>query len=490
MNIKTLKFLPIWAMALAIGFAGCNNKDDKSPNVDEVLEDAFYLTGEATGYEKPDLSAKLIPAKNEVGNVERSGFYDGYIYLEANKNFSLVDYVAGAATTYGGALSTVAGGVSEEPAVDYLGGSFEKDASAFKVSQSGLYHVFVDKTLKKIVIVPVSYWSPIGDLSGWADTYKLDPKTGASKDKVEFEATNVNVRPGGWKLRHTSAWKVPIATDGTVKGFANYGGNGTAADSSINPVLVSGGSDLKFVEAQTGAYTINFTWQPQAGYKLTLTRTGNLVANPAGSATFKVKVPTGTPATAHVGVVGNFADNSWGIDNPVEMTNNNDGTYSLTTNVPADFQYKYVVSADGTAWSWDNAEDGGNREMAIDLQATTDEVAKWSGTPFTPVNAAGSATFTVKVPTGTPATAHVGVVGNFADNSWGIDNPTVMTRNNDGTYSLTADVPADFQYKYVVSADGIAWSWDNAEDGDNRKMPLNLQATTDEVTEWNGTPFQ
>lgn len=274
MNIKALKFLPLWAMALAIGFAGCNNDDD-SPNVDEVLEDGFYLTGEATGYEKPDLSTKLIPAANEAAdNAERSGMYDGYVYLEGNKNFNIAEYVVGSTATYGGKLSTVAGGADERPAEDYFAGDFTQNGAAFTVPTTGLYHVFIDKTLAKTVIVPVTYWSIIGNaVGGWNDNQKLEVKAGASKSKVEFEKTNVQILNGSYKFRHTGGWKVDLDTTpgAEVRAHTNFGGTNTGIEPTT---LVPGGSDYSVAAADRGKYTVNFTWEPRKGFSAKFNKTG------------------------------------------------------------------------------------------------------------------------------------------------------------------------------------------------------------------------
>ncbi|MDR0688540.1 MAG: hypothetical protein LBF55_07670 [Prevotellaceae bacterium] len=491
MNIKTLRFLPIWAMALAVGFAGCNN-DDETPNVDEVIEDGFYLTGDATGYEKPDLNTKLIPATNEAAeNAERAGLYDGYVYLEANKNFNVVEYVAGQTTSYGGTLSTVAGGANEEPAESYDSGTLTKDGSAYKVATNGLYHVIVDKQLAKTLVIPVPYWAVIGDLSGWGDV-KLEQKSGASKSKVEFENTNVNFRAGGYKFRHTGGWKVTIADDGSVKANLNYGGNGSGSDSSLTPTLVTGGNNLNLTESNKGAYTVNLTWEPQKGYTATLTRTGDLIVSPAGQATFTLTVPSTTPADAHIGIVGSFTDNSWNIENPVTLTKGDDGKYTVTTEIPADFQYKYVISANGTSWSWDWAESGGNRGVPVDnITNVTDEVSAWTAIPPSQVSPAGQATFTLTVPSTTPADAHIGIVGSFADNSWNIENPVTLTKGDDGKYTVTTEIPEGFQYKYVISANGTNWSWDWAESGNNRGVPIdNITNVTDEVSAWTAIPSE
>jgi len=98
-------------------------------------------------------------------------------------------------------------------------------------------------------------------------------------------------------------------------------------------------------------------------------------------------------------------------------------------------------------------------------------------------NEAGIATFRVTVPVSTPETAFVGIAGN-----WGDSGGIIMQRHSDGTYQKTANVPADFQYKYMVSVDGVTWNWDYCEDLDDyRKMPVDLQAN-DVISRWTNEP--
>jgi hypothetical protein len=378
---KNMFFAPVWAMVAAIGFAACD-KDNKSPNVDDVVVDGFYVVGEAAGYTERNVNALLKAEPNEAASNEtRAGFYGGYVWLEANKDFRLVEYAVGAEPTpYGGELSTVAGGATDEPAVNYLGGTFAKNGAAYKVATTGLYHVAADKTLGKAVVVPVSYWSIIGDpVGGWNDAQKLEPKDGASKDKVEFERTGVAFSTGNYKFRHSGGWKVTIGEG--VKANTNFGGAVAA--------LVVGGADIAATADQENqVYTVNLTWTPTDGYKATITWTSVLEVNVAGSATFNVTIPDSIaiPAgeTAYIWVVGNFTAGSGDWSGQV-MTKGSGNTYALTTAVPANLTYKYAVSMSGDSLNmatwWNYEENHANRRMSTTLTAN-DVVESWRKKPW------------------------------------------------------------------------------------------------------------
>ena len=97
--------------------------------------------------------------------------------------------------------------------------------------------------------------------------------------------------------------------------------------------------------------------------------------NEAGTATFTL-TSASVPANAVVGVIGNL--NNWDLASVVEMTAGEGGVYTATVEVPAACEYKYILNIAGAGYSWDTAEDGGNRQMALDLKAN-DTVEKWLG---------------------------------------------------------------------------------------------------------------
>lgn len=104
--------------------------------------------------------------------------------------------------------------------------------------------------------------------------------------------------------------------------------------------------------------------------------------NKAGKATIVATLPE-VPAGYTVGVVGNFAAEGvgyWDIVSGVQaMTLGADGKYTLETEVPAGFEFKILLSEDGTTWSWDlgQAADA-NFAMGLDLKADV-TVEAWKG---------------------------------------------------------------------------------------------------------------
>ena len=104
------------------------------------------------------------------------------------------------------------------------------------------------------------------------------------------------------------------------------------------------------------------------------------------------------------------------------------------------------------------------------------DVLAWKAEPCVPKNKAGMATFRVVVPTHTPEDALLCVVGNFEEGPWYLREDYILTRQSDGTYYGEFEVPAAFEYKYVVGFEND-WSWNCLENmNNNRQMPVDLYA--------------
>lgn len=145
-----------------------------------------------------------------------------------------------------------------------------------------------------------------------------------------------------------------------------------------------------------------------------------------------------------------------------------------------------IIAGDGAL---DNSETGGEVKLINLVENTVVfiDVVAWQNEPCVPKNEAGKATFVVTVPAETPATALVSVTGSFAEQEW-TPGAYLLTRQEDGTYTGEFDVPAAFQYKYIIGAEGVDWSWDNAENvSANRQMALDLKAI-DTVEAWQAIP--
>lgn len=174
--------------------------------------------------------------------------------------------------------------------------------------------------------------------------------------------------------------------------------------------------------------------------------------------------------------------------------------FTLTVEAATIGEFKMLpLKGDGTGsgWSYEPAEDAGvyvldsNGEIAENLGAANLTVAEginmfaidaWKLAPCGEANPAGMATFSMTTPLELPAGTKVGIVGSFAENSWKPGSPVEM-EFIDGAWTAQAEVPAAFQYKYVIQLpeDGGVWpsdeKWETThESPSNINMALDLKA--------------
>lgn len=110
--------------------------------------------------------------------------------------------------------------------------------------------------------------------------------------------------------------------------------------------------------------------------------------NKAGKASFTVSTPE-VPEGYTVGIIGKFEEDGegatkfWNLSTGVlPLTKGEGNVYTLNdVDVPAACEFKVLLSADGTTWSWDlGQESNDNFVMPLDLNAQI-EVTAWKGLP-------------------------------------------------------------------------------------------------------------
>lgn len=244
-----------------------------------------------------------------------------------------------------------------------------------------------------------------------------------------------------------------------------------------------------------------------------------IAAPGAGKVTIALQAPAGTcNGVILVGAgVNDDGSDDWNPANQAHKFEAVEGTqtwYAITLNYKEGIGAKAIAVSEAGAADWgtqwgmneegkepnvvlltenatlDNKENGGEVKLTelTDGEVVYVQVVAWKSEPCTPKNEAGTATFEMTAPA-LPEGFEVYVVGNFsADDNWvwaGEVAPTHKMAFADGKYTLTADVPAAFEYKYFYTTADGTMSWDNSENSGNRQMSLDLKAV-DTVTEWKG----
>lgn len=227
--MKTLKSFGLLAGALALILGTFSACDEKEPEV--IVEDGFYITGEATGATALSVDYRMATGNNEADdNKARAGLYEKYVALEANKDFTLLLKEGTVETKYSAVLSEVVlDGENEQPSLTLLKGTLVSGTAAtpMKVTKSGLYHVVLDLNTESdlanpvILVVPVE-WGVRGVNGDWG--WKKLKTSAFNRTTMTFDTTFAEIPSSGiFKFSYGGGWKIQLDDAGSVKVNTNLG---------------------------------------------------------------------------------------------------------------------------------------------------------------------------------------------------------------------------------------------------------------------------
>ena len=262
------------ALALMAGFSACDEKDNNGLNLDDLVLDGFYVYGEATGTDKVLAENAMAAGSNEVEKKVRSGMYEKYIWLEANKDFSLIENLGGVKKFYGANLSEVNYGYDENdencknfadnPNMLIQQGLLVvgEDAPKMQVKETGLYHIVLDNNTNKDltdgaqIIVQKADWGVRGGMNGWGFT-KGEVKN--DNGVITYTWTDQELSANGeFKFASCHGWKINLDAEGIVKAEVSLGLDDEGKlNNNANNNIVAG--------AKAGFYTIVLTYNCKAG---------------------------------------------------------------------------------------------------------------------------------------------------------------------------------------------------------------------------------
>ena len=213
----------------------------------------------------------------------------------------------------------------------------------------------------------------------------------------------------------------------------------------------------------------------------------------AGKVTICVQVPEPLCEGSFVVIPGSLT--SWNTGDAVsngQATQLIEGTnnwYAGTFDWQPDYAFKIAHCKPNGTWEWVYQAASGELlegdlsyygEITSDMVINSDNqviyirVDAWEASACEKLNEAGTATFNLTA-VNFPATAQFAIAGSgLAAGAWACPPPTehIMTNLGEGQYTLTLDVPAEFQYKYLVDLYGDgSWQWFSFA---NYNMPLSL----------------
>ena len=264
------------ALALMAGFTACDEKEgpDAGLDLDNIVLDGFYVYGEATGTDKVLAENAMAAGSNEVEKKVRTGMYEKYVWLEANKDFSLIENNAGNKVYYGANLAEVNYGYDENdkncknyadnPNMIIQQGLLVvgEDAPAMQVKETGLYHIVLDNNangdLKEgaQIIVQKADWGVRGAMNGWGFT-KGEVKN--ENGVITYTWVDQDMPANGeFKFASCHGWKINLDADGIVKAEVSLGHDD---EGKLNN---NANNNLKAGE-KAGLYKIVLTYTCKAG---------------------------------------------------------------------------------------------------------------------------------------------------------------------------------------------------------------------------------
>ena len=297
-------FYILSAMALMAGFTACNEDDNGGLNLDDIVLDGFYVYGEATGSDKVLAENAMAAGSNEVEKKVRSGMYEKYIWLEANKDFSLIENKAGEMLYYGANLTEVYYGYDEndETCKNYADNPnmliqqgllvIGKDAPAMQVKETGLYHIVLDNNangdLKEgaQIIVQEADWGVRGGMNGWGFTKgEVNNDNGVITYTFKDQKLAAN---GEFKFASCHGWKINLDADGIVKAEVSLGldDEGKLNNNANNNIKVEKAGLYDIVLTYTckaGALADSFTYTTTLTQESTTPTTMYIIGNDFGN---------------------------------------------------------------------------------------------------------------------------------------------------------------------------------------------------------------
>lgn len=272
-----MKKLGIFVMSIAMVsmlFTACKKDNGTSgggQDLDNIVENGFYVVGEAAGYPEFNVLCQFAPGRNEADeNKLRDGMYEKYIVLEAGKKFQFIKKEGNNETRYGAQL-TYGKLPTDNQEVDGYKGSLAENVE-MEVKETGLYHIVLDfdadQALKnvggpQIVMAMVKDWGIGGSTNGWGYSACNEAKNYVyTWNDFEFS------EGAEFKFKNLGAWKLNLDDAELVKANTNIGAEG-----------VPGGDNIKVAEG--GLYKVVLTFALAKGdigesFKYELKKTGEV----------------------------------------------------------------------------------------------------------------------------------------------------------------------------------------------------------------------
>ncbi len=338
--MKKFSIFAVAMAAVAMTFTACNNEDKKGDVDFDQLPNGFYVS--VAGEDLVAANA-MDQGTNEVDQTARTGMYEKYVILEANKEYEFVNKKGNNADRYG--VPELAYGdsliVTENHNVAGYKGSLGANTT-IKVKETALYHIVLDFDEDgkladvggaQCIIVPVE-WGVRGGMNSWGFT--LGEKSEADGAITWTWKDQELAAAGEFKFAHSEAWKIVLDIANLVKANTNLGTD-----------CVPGGDNIKVEKA--GLYTITLTYKAS---------TESSAIKDSYTMTVTCTQESSLPTTMYI--IGNdFGNWDWAADGVVEMTpvHSHAGVFWAIRHMTTDTEFKFCATK---AWNGDFTKLGTN----------------------------------------------------------------------------------------------------------------------------------
>ncbi|MBR5829868.1 MAG: SusF/SusE family outer membrane protein [Tidjanibacter sp.] len=252
------------------------NDEPISANISDL--DNFYIYGDAVGTNELLPINQLHSAYNEVTYAIRTGMFEKYLWLEADKDFFIGGYYDGKKVVCNAELESVNFGYNwddpncmnfaDNPDMKILAGilGIASDATPIRVNESGMYHIVLDNNAvgdleHPRIVIHRAKWGIRGGMNSWGFTEAEEIRN--ADGSVTYTLANQEIWAGygnnyhnGFNFASCFGWKINLDYTGLVKANVTLGVDEYGNLSEIGESIIL---------HESGIYTIKLTWHPTAG---------------------------------------------------------------------------------------------------------------------------------------------------------------------------------------------------------------------------------
>lgn len=254
-------------MSVLSVFSSCLKEEGTEPKVD--AENGIYIKGKATAYDHFDAGGLMKPAVNAATGNPRSGLYEIFVAVSSEASgFNLVEVINGEQTVYGplteekvsfdGSNGTITGSVTR--------GIAGEDGGVFRVNESGLYHIVVDRQTDSYVISPLTGLSVnIKQPESPEEDLEVPLYQGFDKTNMVFIDDNIRLGTEEFRIRYGHGDRLEV-TPGGIYVSTYFGGEVAVTENGYSLEMKPGGDAYTLPGNHGDLFSVMVSWTVSGGF--------------------------------------------------------------------------------------------------------------------------------------------------------------------------------------------------------------------------------